>query len=265
MLSIFFTGCETEEVGVYSEGITGIFFQYLVSYTMDHTPISYADSMKYSFANANLGVEKAVRQVPVLITGNTAPYDRPIRVTIDEERTTAVRGTHFEIDTDTIYLPANSSRAYVPVTLIRHPDLLTRTLSVTLKLEENEHFKIMVDAYKSLHAWTAGGVKLDATRFRVIFTESYTLPDYWTYMTAFGEYSVKKYLFVNSLMGWTAEDWKEAGNAGAKIASGKANFVAGLMQKELQKMADQGEPLVDENGDYVQLPDPYQVDYSRFE
>lgn len=265
VILLFCSGCHKEEVMTFSEDSAGIFFQRLAFSTMEGIPISYTDSLKVSFANAAENVTQRTYNVSALITGKAVDYDRKIKVVVDEERTTAVLGKHFTIDTDTLYIPANTCKCNVPVTLIRDPELLKVTFRITLKLMENENFRIIVDEYKSLHSWSATAGNLDATRFKIIFDEKYTEPGYWKNMDTFGAFSVAKYLLVNELMEWTADDWKNAGMSGQKIGSGKAPFAAILMQKELQKRADTGNPLKDENGQYVQLPDPYEVDYSRYQ
>lgn len=259
-----FAGCTKEEVMTYSEDSDGIFFQKLVSWTAEKVPVSYADSLKLSFASSSVKVTQTICKVPVLITGKSVAYDRKIKIVVEEKNTTAILGKHYTIDTDTLYIKANTCRCEVPVTLLRHTDLLTQTFRITLKVEENENFKVVVDQYKSLHDWTAKGVYLDATRFKIIFDEKYAKPQYWEKMYTFGEFSATKYLLVNELMGWTSEDWKYVGFTGYKIGPAKAPYAARQMQNELQKRADSGKPLKDENGKYVQLPEPYEVDYSGY-
>lgn len=258
-------GCSEEEVMTYSAGETGIFFQQLTSWTSENVPVSYSDSLKVSFASAAATVNQIVRKVPVLITGKAVNYDRKIKLTVDESNTTAILNKHYTINTDTLYIKANTCKCEVPVTLLRHHDLLTTTFRITLKVEENENFKILVGEYKNLHSWTAQGTNLDATRFKIIFDEKYAKPDGWEKMYTFGDFSAAKYLLVNRLMGWTDYDWKYVGYSGYKIGSGKAPYAALQMQKELQQLADSGDPLIDEYGNYVQLPEPYEVDYSRYE
>lgn len=260
-----FAGCSEEEVRTYSEDVSGIFFQRLTSWTSEKVPVSYADSVKFSFTSSSEKITQTVYKVPVLITGKSVGYDRKIKLLVDEERTTAVLDKHYTINTDTLYVKANSCRCDVPVTLLRHPDLLTQTFRIVLKVEENENFKILVDEYKSSHDWTAKGTNLDATHFKIIFDEKYAEPNNWGTMYTFGDFSAAKYLLVNELMGWTAVDWQYVGVSGHKIGAAKAPYAALQMQKELQRLADAGEPLKDENGKYVQLPEPYDVDYSHYE
>jgi hypothetical protein len=40
-------------------------------------------------------------------------------------------------------------------------------------------------------------------------------------------------------------------------------FYARELQSELQRRADEGDPVYDEDGSYMQLPDAYRVDYSN--
>ena len=65
-------------------------------------------------------------------------------------------------------------------------------------------------------------------------------------------------------MGWTVNDWSNAGSSGSKVALGKFDFAARVFQKHLQKMADAGTPVLDDDGSYIQLPAKYAVDYSQY-
>ena len=48
-----------------------------------------------------------------------------------------------------------------------------------------------------------------------------------------------------------------------KVSKGRMPFYARELQSELQRRADEGDPVYDEDGSYMQLPDAYRVDYSN--
>ena len=64
-------------------------------------------------------------------------------------------------------------------------------------------------------------------------------------------------------MGWTGTDWSNAGMTGQKIQYGRLEYFANYIRKYLQQKADEGEPLLDDDGSYMQLGANYLVDYSH--
>ena len=61
-------------------------------------------------------------------------------------------------------------------------------------------------------------------------------------------------------MGWTHLDW-----VNFNVPYGTMAYAAKLFRKELQALADAGTPVIDEDGSYMQLMPPYEVDYSAYE
>ena len=66
-------------------------------------------------------------------------------------------------------------------------------------------------------------------------------------------------------MGLTIQDWQKAGQEGALITYGKFNYAATLMRNKLQALADDGKPVYDEDGSFMQLGSGYKVEYSRYQ
>ena len=64
----------------------------------------------------------------------------------------------------------------------------------------------------------------------------------------------------NGFFGFTTTDWTWATG---KVSKGRMPFYARELQSELQRRADEGDPVYDEDGSYMQLPDAYRVDYSN--
>ena len=65
---------------------------------------------------------------------------------------------------------------------------------------------------------------------------------------------------INGFFGFTTTDWTWATG---KVSKGRMPFYARELQSELQRRADEGDPVYDEDGSYMQLPDAYRVDYSN--
>ena len=157
--------------------------------------------------------------------------------------------------------------AYVRITFYRTPDLLDSTLTVVLHLIENEHFNARIDEYKKTNQWNSSSENLDGTRYTFKFNEQYSEPTYWSWFGEgfLGPWTPQKYIVVNSVMGWTVNDWSQAGQAGAKVSYGRLGFAAKAVRNYLQEQADNDTPVKDKDGSYMQLADGYTVDYSRYE
>lgn len=264
IFAILFFGCAEDEIDTFNSDDAGIYFQQVAMSYMGSTQVTYKDSLVVSFIQSGSKVKQSTYTIPVLIMGNVRDYDRTFKVRIDEEKTTAVLGTHFKINFDSLYIYANKNSFKLPVTLIRHPDLLKQTLRIELLLEECNDFKLLIPEYKYTNLWTATGMVLAGTRFKIIFSERHTEPRFWgTVSGLLGKWTSQKFLFLNEVMEWTLADWDKGGFSGSKITYGRVEYAVTVFQKELQKRADQQDPVLDEGGEYMQLPAPFEVDYSK--
>lgn len=260
-------GCDKEEISTFTSDDAGIYFQRMSSYIYGTTTENYADSVAYSFASAKATVKSAVLSATVRTMGKVADHDRPFKVVIDEEGTTAVRGQHFEVDLDTLVVPAGKSTAYVRVRFFRTDDIMEKAVRLVLRLEENDYFKCYLQEYKNTNSYAATGAQISGVTYKFSISEMYTEPSYWNMFGGdfFGPWTSKKYVVVNQVIGVTPSDWSNAGYAGAKVQYGRFNFFALAVQKYLQEQADAGTPVKDSNGEYMQLGSSYLVDYSKYE
>ncbi len=267
LLTGLFFSCSKQEIPVFTSDDHGVYFQYRSSYVYGTSIENYTDSLSYSFSSASAETSSVVLSVPLRTMGKVMDYDRPVKVVIDEENTTAIEGVHYEENLDTLYIPAGQSSVNVRIRFLRAEDLLEKTVRLGLKLEANEHFGLYIDEYKNTNSYATTGEMLDGIRFTFIVSEMYTEPSYWTWFGGdyFGAWTAKKYVTLNSVMEWTASDWSRAGGTGAKVVLGRFSFAATRLQEYLQGQADAGTPVLESDGTYMQLPEPYQVDYSKYE
>lgn len=262
---LVFMGCEKKDIDVFTTDDTGIYFQRSSSYS--GSTQNYSNSSSFSFASLDASVEYSILSASVRTMGKVADYDRPFKVVVDEEQTTAIEGVHYTLNLDTCYIPAGESSANVRVTFFRTEDLMDEEVRLTLRLQDNEYFTCYIDEYKSTNSYTATGVQLSGTSFRFIVSEMYTEPGYWTSLgtSYLGTWSARKYSVVNSVCELTDDDWEVAGQSGAKVALGRFNFFALAVQAYLQEQADAGTPVLEADGSYMQLGSNYTVDYSAYE
>lgn len=267
LLPLIFTACETKDIPVYTSDDAALYFQRTASYIWGSTTVTYSNSTEFTFAGAAAEKNSVTYSAEVRTMGNVTDYDRPFKVEIDKEMSTGIQGVHFDTNLDTLKIKAGKSNAYVRITFYRTPDLLDSTLTVVLHLIENEHFNARIDEYKKTNQWNSSSENLDGTRYTFKFNEQYSEPTYWSWFGEgfLGPWTPQKYIVVNSVMGWTVNDWSQAGQAGAKVSYGRLGFAAKAVRNNLQEQADNDTPVKDKDGSYMQLADGYTVDYSRYE
>ena len=266
-LTLVFCACEKQDISVFTTNDSGIYFQRVTSYIYNSTTEYYGDSVAYSFASAKASVKSVVLSATIRTMGKVVDYDRPFKVVVDQEGTTAIEGKHYEVNLDTVVVPAGKSTAYVRVRFFRTDDMMEKAVRLAIRLEDNEYFKCYFPEYKNTNAYSATGVMIHGDEFVFSLSEMYTEPWYWSMFGDgfFGNWTPKKFLVVNSVCGLSAADWDNAGYAGAKIQYGRFNFFTTTVQKYLQEQADAGTPELDSDGSYMQLAPSYSVDYSRYE
>ena len=264
-LNVVFSACEEQDIPLFTTDDTGIYFQRVSSYR--GTTEYYADTISYSFVSSSAMLQDTVLQATVRTMGKVADYDRPFKVVVNQEGTTAVEGVHYELDLDSIIMPAGTSTAFVRVRFFRTKDMMEKAVRLALQLEDNEYFKCYFPEYKNTNAYSATGVMIGGDMFAFSLSEMYTEPWYWSMFGDgfFGTWTPKKYLVVNSACGLTPSDWDKGGSAGTKVQYGRFNFFATAVQKYLQEQADAGTPELEADGSYMQLAPSYSVDYSRYE
>lgn len=264
----FLWSCDKKEIPVFASDDAGIYFQRLTNAVYGSTTEYYGDSTDFSFAGTNAYYTSLVLYAPVLTMGKVVDYDRPFKVVVDMEETTAVEGKDFEIELDSLVIKAGTSKAEVPVRIIRTETLLEKTLKIVLRLQENEHFKCYLETYKNTNLYTAKGEQISGVRYVFTFNEMYTQPNFWKNYAEkdyFGEWTAKKYQVVNQVCGLTPIDWQYANYYGYKMQSARLPFFARTVRIYLQEQADAGNPVTDSDGKYMQLAPNYEVDYSDYQ
>lgn len=259
-------GCTKQEIEVFNTDDAGIYFQ-LAGTSAYGSAESYIDSTSFSFASVDASTQSAIVYAPVRTMGKVRDYDRPFKVVVDKERTTAVEGVHYEVNLDTLYVPAGESSANVPVRLLRAEDLTDTTVTLVLRLQDNEHFVCYFEEYKNISSYTATGEMISGVTYAFSVSEMYTEPDYWSIFGSFyfGDWTPRKYLIVNAVCDLSPEDWENAGMTGSKVSFGRFGFFAKSVQNYLQEQADAGNPERNTDGSFIQLAQGYEVDYSQYE
>ena len=262
-VSALFAGCGKERIETYDMGECKVYFQSQTSSGANGSA-GYGTSSTFSFVDKSTEVwPNVVLPATINIMGDVKDYDRPVKVIVDEERSTMKEGEGFEIDLDSVVVRAGKNFAKFQVRFYRTKQLQTQTDTLRLKLLPNEEFNVL-EKYKASNSWgDTNAAMLDGSTWTFTVSEIYTEPGRWGGQNAnayFGPWNPTKYVYINELFGFVSDDWIwETG----KISKERMGFYARELQKELQRRADIGDPVYDEDGSYMQLPDAYHVDYSN--
>lgn len=254
--------CSEEGFTTFGGEKSGIYLQAVAYTDLYGNPQQYTDSITVSFSSYKSDVEQLTVRVPVSIMGELKDYDRPFTLKVDEEKSTAIRGEHFDFNDADCVIPANEASTKVPVVLYRHADLANKTVRIELCIEDNEYFTVELETYKNSTSWNAIGNNLSGKRYKIIFNDTYAVTTWWFFFgeSFFGTWSASKEKRLNELMGWSHLDW-----VNSDIAYGRMGYAAKMFCKQLQELADAGTPVIDDDGSYMQLMPPYEVDYSAYQ
>ena len=293
-LSLSLISCQKEEVFTFNQEESGVYFLYTGGISSDGTE-QFRDSVNLSFGVADLDMARITAEtvayilygtpmtpldktpqngtelfvnIPIHTLGKVKGYDRPIKVLVDNERTTAIKGEHYDIDLDTVKIKAGKSSTQLRVRVIRSADMLENIFQIAFKLEENEHFNLYFQEQKNINLYTSTGAQIDATRFMITASEIYTEPSYWRQFCLnnyFGTWSARKYVFVNNTLNWSDAEWIVGGRPISNVQQGRFSYGSSVVQRELQRLADAGIPMTEADGSYMQLSNYYLVDYSAYE
>lgn len=256
------SSCKEETIDLYESDNAKIYFQEQTSSSSNGSE-GYSTSIKFSFVNRSLDWTSVVFRGTVKLMGNIADHDRACKVTVDEENTTMIAGEDYEINLDTLKIKAGANCGYIGVRFLRSANIKQEAKKLTLRLEPNENFGIL-ETYKASNVWSnTTADSIDGSRFTFTIDEIYTMPSQWDRVgasTFFGTWTATKYAYINNLLGFTTNDWEWATN---KISKARMPYYATTLQKDLQQKADAGEPVYDEDGNYMQLGDSYKVNYDN--
>lgn len=257
-----FVSCKQETIDIYDMDDAKVYFQ-VQSYSGSNGAVGYSNSTKYSFVGVNQSVDGVTFKATVQIMGNVVDYDRPCKLTVDADSTTMVEGVDYEINLDTLKIKAGQNKATFGVRFLRSQNIKEKEQILCLKLLPNEYFQVL-EKYRSSNVWSNTTAKdMDGSRFAFFMSEIYKQPSRWGQVNAgayFGAWTAEKYVFINDFLGFTTDDWEWATG---RISKGRMPFYAREVQKELQRLADEGTPKYEKDGSYMQLGDSYKVNYDN--
>lgn len=177
-----FLSCKKEMMGY--EGVEGIYFG-VRSGPSWAAPVSwpFRPYTNVEFVKQPQEVQEMVINIAVNITGPVKNYDRPFRVAMNPDSTTAQAGVHYLPFGDTYTIPANATIGYIPITVKRTPDMLNENKKLGLRLFANDHFSLSFPEWKAipgLGETTIGNdTAFDATLHTININDLMVQPAVW--------------------------------------------------------------------------------------
>jgi hypothetical protein len=217
----FLTGCQKEEVPVYSGNN---YIQFVKNLTTDSTTVA--------FLNAP-GATQLDSMLIVKMTGSPYRQEKAYRISVDTRFTTAVEGTHFSLPERTVFKPGQM-RDTLAITFYRTADMKTQTYRLVLRVEPNEIFQLGQLQYQ----------------YKVFLVhDNISRPTWWTDAVStsyLGPYSDLKYQYFIDATG-------VADLTGATSSDLRINALKLKYWLEEQKALNDGEPVREANGDEMKV------------
>jgi hypothetical protein len=143
----------------------------------------------------NLAGDTYLDTISLSFMGVLADYDRPVKVVVCPDSTTAKEGIHYRILKAEV--PADTNRGYVIVEALRAQNQQDRAeVRLRLKLEPNEHFG--TDFNVLLNNLTARE-KQSTLEFDIYISNEITMPFVWSFdltVAEWGRFSFAKYNII---------------------------------------------------------------------
>jgi len=219
-------GCSTDEIDTFSGGAQVYFERAAGSGT--------ADSLTYSFAVQAAGLETDIVEIPIVVTGNAADYEREVKIAVDASLTTATEGSDYTFHP--VVIPAGAFRTTLKVQINRTEAIASEERYVTFLIQPSEGLSTDVNPN-----WIDYKLKIN---------DILTKPARWIYdcQPYFGVYSKVKYRFIIDTLGI----WDFPSSGDNAIPKAQMLFYQDKMKSELAKWEKaNGGPMLDEKGNKI--------------
>lgn len=225
------------------DGQTGIYFLRAVEPLRVNDAL--LDSTQVTFSYTKASTIDSVLLIPVRISGAPLNTDRDYQLSVDPV-TDAILNQHYQILNSRIFIPANKVTDTLKVKLLRTTDMQTKSYTLVLNLESNEHFKTTM---KDRLIDQATGKRLSLISHRIYFTDVLVKPKAW--LDAYlGTFSRKKLYFMGevlSLNDLSVLDDRKLTNPG------KLAYYGSFMQRYLNEMKAAGNTVLDEDNTEMKM------------
>lgn len=218
--------------------------------------IGVRDSTNYSFAEKANTLMLDTIYIPVKISGNTSASDRIVPLKVDESKTTAIAGTHYQILETKI--KANEITARVPILIKRTTDLKTTQVRLYVKTQTSAEFPLNIINTKTNSTFNGEPTSTYTPGYLIKFSDQLLKPDTWDasgswFKFYFGNYSAVKYKFIIEVTGRTVWGPRARDGADAPTSTQMYIYYAKLVSALYEYEKVNG-PMIDETGNPVTFP-----------
>jgi hypothetical protein len=249
-----FASCKKEMMGY--EGMEGIYFAVRYGGLVSEASAPYRSSTNVEFVRQPAHVQEMQVYITVAITGPVKNYDRPFRVEINPDSTTAEEGVHYEPIGTSFVIPANAIQSVIPVTVKRTPDMLNENKKIGLRLLPNEHFELAFTKWKAVPDLASNNLgadtAFDASMHSINVNDMMVEPEVWYgSVTAtqqetglWGAFTRKKMELMCELFNLTYEDFSSETTMPLVLST----LISTELSRYLIEQFNNGTPVLEEDG-----------------
>lgn len=232
LTSLLWTGCSKEDIDIYS-GEDAIFFAQqwgVPHFGNDLTPTGTSKNRHQAYSKIPFGMmEKSdsLLLINIQTSGTIKDYDRPFRVEVVADSTTAIEGSDFElvdIETDAV-IRAGETNTAIRVQFHKTEHIGSENIQLQLRIVPGEHFVLPFDknGYGRMPILSASesllneynNINLDPTIHNIFMNNILSEPERWN-SHLMGIWSEEKFRILLDLtgkeLGWTIATWADAAN-----------------------------------------------------
>lgn len=244
VLTLIVNACSIDEIEVFAD-VDYVYFP-IANPILEVVDDNGYLEKHYTFVYSNVGVNEEVFSLPIQLAGLPNTTDRNVSFQVNDEYSTAIEGTHFELlSANESFIPANQIDGNIRIKLLKTPEMANQNFKIAIDISDNEYLK----------AGPQGSCVLNVSDFL-------TKPSWWgiSYNSFLGEFTMKKcalwFKYMDVSYGvdpWEFEPYvKVSENSDGDIIyvaddstrrQSVQAFVLWLMEGD-----ENGDPYMDENG-----------------
>ncbi|WP_289755520.1 DUF4843 domain-containing protein [uncultured Duncaniella sp.] len=224
-MTLLWTSCSEEVIDYYS-GQESIYFAQqwgVPHFTHDYLSLGgtlvncLQPSSKIPFGE--MIVNDSILNLTIQTSGACKDYDRPFKIEVVTDSTTAIEGTEFELIDNEAVIPAGEVRTKVKMVFHKTSRMDDENLQVQLRLVPGEHFSLPFDSdgfgnMPKIHSgspyYTEYGGNFDPAIHNIFVNNFLVKPLNWNDYNM-GIWSQEKYRllldYTGEMLGWTVADW----------------------------------------------------------
>ena len=240
---LLLASCEKKEVMEY-EGLDGIYFD--VQYGAAHGDESVWARQNYTYVSfGTIEAEEADITMKVGIAGSVKDYDRPFRVEIVADRTTAIPEEEYADFSEEQVIKAGENHTYVTLKVFKTARLTRDTARIQFRIDPGEYFTLPFSEVGNIPGrWndtkTQFATSGNPALHDVFFNNILQRPAGWganEYSSNFGTFSPDKYQYLMDVTGYTKAHFEQLT---AMTQGGRGTKIRSIAMKDLQARFNKG-------------------------